>query len=90
MGAFDGIKIPYDRGYPTGDFKNEYEYFPTQTAFRFFKGFGIDELKLLLAAADTAGHDTVWIPQQNPSQGRIGLRTWYVRALIKEHAVVDS
>ena len=85
MGAFDGLKIPYDKGYPTTGFNVPYEYFPTQSAFSFFKGFGITELIQLLTDAETNGHDTVWIPPQYPTQGSSGLNTWYVRALINEH-----
>jgi len=90
MGAFDGIRIPYDRGYPTTGFTNPYQYFKTQTAFSFFKGFGIEELKQLLAEANAEGDDTVWVPKERKDLGRIGLSTWYVRALIKEHFGVEE
>ena len=85
MGAFDGIRIPYDKGYPTSGFKHEYDYFPNQPAFDFFKGFGAAELKLLLTNAEIAGNDTVWVPHEHPGNGHKGLSIWYVRALIAEH-----
>lgn len=85
MGAFDGIRIPYDKGYPTEDFKRQYQYFSTQTAFSFFKGFGIEELRLLLSEAEANESDTVWVPSEYKDRSRIGLKAWYVRALIKEH-----
>lgn len=85
MGAFDGIRIPYDKGYSTTNNSSTYEYFSTQSAFSFFKGFGIEELKQLLVAAEDKGWDMVWVPQERKGQGRIGLNTWYVRALIEEH-----
>lgn len=85
MGAFDGIRIPYDKGYPTSDYHNPYEYFPTQTAFRFFKGFGMPELKKLLAESDNSNSKVVYVPQERRGSGSIGLDSWYVRALIQEH-----
>lgn len=83
MGAFDGYKVPYDTGYPTTDFSNNYSYFPNQPAFRFFKGFGFKELKELLEIAKHS--DTVYVPQERPGNGRIALNTWYVKALIQKH-----
>lgn len=86
MGAFDGIRIPYDKGYPTTDFKLEYNHFSTQSSFNFFKGFGIEELRKLLAEAEHDKCDKVYVPhERGPGWGHIGLRTWYVRALIEEH-----
>jgi hypothetical protein len=85
MGAFDGIKIPYDKGYPTTGYDNNYEYFSTQTAFSFFEGFGITELKQLLTDAESKGCDTVWVPEKRGRSSGIGLSTWYVKALIQEH-----
>lgn len=90
MGAFDGIKIPYDKGYPTEGFKLPYQYFPTQTAFSFFKGFGIEELRQLLAEAESRSWDTVWVPSEYKDRSAIGLKVWYVRALIKEHFEVEE
>jgi hypothetical protein len=87
MGAFDGIKIPYDSGYSSAGFNNPYEYFPNQGAFKFFKGFGIEELKQLLVDAEARGSDMVWVPQEH--RHTTGLRTWYVRALIKHHYGIE-
>jgi hypothetical protein len=39
MGAFDGIRIPYDWGYPTAGFNDPYQYFSTQSAFCFLVGY---------------------------------------------------
>ena len=52
MGAFDGIRIPYDKGYPTAGFNNPYEYF-SNFPFSFFEGFGEPELRKLLAVSYT-------------------------------------
>ena len=90
MGAFDGIRIPYDRGYPTESFKLHYQYFPNQTSFSFFKGFGLAELQQLLTDAEDNSHDTVWVPSEYKDRSKIGLKTWYVRALIKEHFGEES
>ena len=85
MGAFDGIKIPYDKGYPTVGFNNPYQYFSNH-CFSFFEGFGEPELRQLLAIAESKGSDTVWVPERfNKRSSGIGLHTWYVRALIEEH-----
>ena len=43
------------------------------------------ELKALLAEAERDGDDQIWVPQERPWQGRKGLHTWYVKALIKEY-----
>lgn len=91
MGTFCGIRIPYDtevaygKDYLTSKVDNTDQYFSNQSAFRFFKGFGIEELKLLLADAESQGQDTLWVPRERPVDGCIGLSTWYVRALIKQH-----
>lgn len=85
MGAFDGIRIPYDKGYPTTGFNVPYDYFANQSSFSFFKGFGVDELRTLLAQAESLDSDTVWVPQERKDWGTKGLRTWYVRALIEHH-----
>ena len=85
MGAFDGIRIPYDRGYPTVGFNNPYQSFSNFT-FSFFEGFGEPELRNLLAIAEAKGSDTVWVPKRfNKRSSGIGLDTWYVRALLKHH-----
>lgn len=84
MGAFDGVRIPYDTGYPTVGFNNPHQYF-SNFCFGFFEGFGEPELRKLLAAAEAKGSDTVWVPEQYGRGSGIGLHTWYVRALIKEH-----
>jgi hypothetical protein len=85
MGAFDGIKIPYDRGYPSAGFNNPHQYF-SNSCFYFFEGFGEPELRKLLAAAEARGSDTVWVPERfNKRSSGIGLHTWYVRALLKHH-----
>lgn len=85
MGAFDGIRIPYDKGYPTTGFKREYDYFKTQPAFQFFNGFGMPELKALFAKAEQEDDPVVWVPHHRSGGGHIGLSTWYVSALIKEY-----
>ena len=85
MGAFDGIKIPYDSGYSSSGFNNPDQYF-SNYCFSFFKGFGELELRKLLAAAEEKGSDTVWVPDKyNKRSSGIGLHTWYVRALLKHH-----
>lgn len=84
MGAFDGVRIPYDKGYPTVGFNKSHQYF-SNYCFSFFDGFGEPELRKLLAAAEAKGSDTVWVPEQYGRGSKIGLHTWYVRALIKEY-----
>jgi len=90
MGAFDGIRIPYDKGYPTAGFNNPHQYFPNY-CFSFFEGFGEPELRKLLAAAEAQNSDTVWVPEKfNKRSSGIGLDTWYVRALLKHHFGVEE
>jgi hypothetical protein len=85
MGAFDGIKIPYDRGYSSAGFDNSCQIFSNFT-FGFFEGFGEPELRNLLAIAEAKDSDTVWVPDKyNKRSSGIGLDTWYVRALLKHH-----
>ena len=85
MGAFDGIRIPYDKGYPTVGFNNPHQNF-SNFSFSFFEGFGKPELRQLLAAAEARGSDTVWVPDRfNKRSSGIGLHTWYVRALLQHH-----
>lgn len=92
MGAFDGYWIP--GGGRIGERcviasetkpKKEYQYFSNQSSFEFFKGFEMTELKALLAEAEQDNNDIIWVPQERPGQGRKGLHTWYVKALIKEY-----
>jgi hypothetical protein len=87
MGAFDGY---WGWGGNSNSFTGVskraiYPYFSNQSSFEFFKGFEMPELKALLAEAERDGDDTIWVPQEQPGQGRKGLKTWYVRALIKEY-----
>ena len=90
MGAFDGIRIPYDRGYPTTGFSNTGQYFPNY-CFHFFEGFGEPELRQLLADAEDKNRDTVWVPDKyNKRSSGIGLSTWYVRALLNHHFGVQE
>lgn len=90
MGAFDGIRIPYDRGYPTVGFNNPHQNF-SNFSFSFFEGFGEPELRLLLAAAEANSRDTVWVPDRfNKRSSGIGLHTWYVRALLQHHFGVEE
>jgi hypothetical protein len=84
MGAFDGIKIPYDSGYSSAGFNNPDQYF-SNYCFSFFKGFGEPELRKLLAEAEEKGSDTVWVPTPRGKYSGPGLHTWYVRALLKHH-----
>ncbi len=84
MGAFDTVRVPYDKGYPTVGFNNPHQYF-SNYCFSFFEGFGEPELRKLLATAEAKGSDTVWVPEKYGRGSGIGLHTWYVRALIKEH-----
>jgi hypothetical protein len=89
MGAFDGIKIPYDSGYSSAGFNNPHRYF-SNYCFSFFEGFGEPELRKLLAKAEAKGSDTVWVPDQyNKRSSGIGLHTWYVRALLNHHYGVE-
>lgn len=83
MGAFDGIRIPYDKGYPTVEFNNPYKRFANHS-FSFFKGFGEPELRQLIAKAEADGHDTVWVPEEY-YKSRVGLAIWYVKALLHHH-----
>jgi hypothetical protein len=89
MGAFDGLRIPYDKGYPTVGFNNPYQYF-SNFSFSFFKGFGEPELRKLLAKAEANGSDTVWVPEQYGRSSGIGLHTWYVKALLLHHFGVEE
>jgi len=88
MGAFDGLKIPYDSGYSSAGFNNPHRYFPNY-CFSFFDGFGEPELRELLAVAEAKGSDTVWVPQERKERGRIGLDTRYVTALLEYHFGVE-
>jgi hypothetical protein len=87
MGAFDGYWGGYGGygGYGGVSKRETYPYFSNQSSFEFFKGFEMPELKALLVEAERDGDDTVWVPQERPGEGRKGLKTWYVRALIKEY-----
>ena len=89
MGAFDGLRIPYDTGYPTVGFNNPHQYF-SNFSFSFFKGFGEPELRKLLAKAEANGSDTVWVPEQYGRSSGIGLHTWYVKALLLHHFGVEE
>lgn len=91
MGAFDcywvpgGIRVGELRVIGSGT-KKEYSYFNTQPAFEFFDGFKMPELKALLSKAEAEVSDTIWVPNsRGPDWGHIGLKTWYVRALINEY-----
>jgi hypothetical protein len=81
MGAFDGYQLP--RGCP--EKTDTGEYFNTQSAFHFFEGFGLNELKALLTEAESEDEDTLWVPDKYQKSSGIGLSTWYVRALIDHH-----
>ena len=83
MGAFDGYWGGYG-GY-AGKTQEHFQYFETQTAFSFYKGFGMPELRALCDKAEQEQSDTVWVPNERPGHGHIGLRTWYVKALIEEY-----
>jgi hypothetical protein len=84
MGAFDGYWGGYG-GYAGVSKCETYPYFSNQSSFEFFKGFAMPELKVLLAEAERDGDDIVWVPKERPGAGHTGLKTWYVRALIKEY-----
>jgi hypothetical protein len=81
MGAFDGIRLPYSNWISPNECTEQFEYFRTQTAFQFFEGFGLPELRVLLAQAKSNKEATVWVPKKY-EKGSIGLSTWYVEALI--------
>lgn len=83
MGAFDGLKI-YG-GYGGQCAARSHTYFKNQSAFSFFEGFGLPELKQLLSDAEKNDDNMIWVPQERRENGRIGLSIWYVRALIKEN-----
>jgi hypothetical protein len=92
MGAFDGYWIPGGRRIGEVHIvasgtqpRKQYLWFSNQSSFEFFNGFEMPELKALLAEAERDGDNTVWVPQERPGEGRKGLKTWYVRALIKEY-----
>lgn len=82
MGAFDGLQIPYDNGYPTCSYNNTYQFF-SNYCFSFFKGFGETELRALLKEAEESNRDRVWVPSEH--SGKIGLHVWYVRALLAHY-----
>ena len=89
MGALDGL-IPNYWWTVGGSTETERhdparQYFQNQPAFDFFPGFGLTELRDLLAAADAAGDDMVYVPREQAGTGHIGLSAWYVRVLIQEH-----
>lgn len=83
MGAFDGL-IP--SVYLTcGSSKTPakvYPYIRHQPSFNLFKDFGLDELELLVCAAEVNNEDMVWIPQERRDYGRVGLSTWYARGVV--------
>lgn len=81
MGAFSGYRIPY-RAVP--EKLRTYQHF-LNFSFSFFDGFGEPELRKLLATAQAAGKDTVWVPVERPGSSGIGLPTWYVKALIAHY-----
>lgn len=83
MGAFDGYVRSSYSGF--GKIDPSERYFNNQSAFNFFEGFGLHELKALLARAEVIGDTTVWVPRKRAQDGSIGVSTWYVRALIAEH-----
>lgn len=85
MGAFDGIKIPYDDGYPIGGYYSDpaEQYVKGQPAFNFTKSFTVKDLCSLLEAAESAGRECLWVPKAGSSG--IRLDTWYARALLKEY-----
>lgn len=86
MGAFDGYWGGYG-GYAGSDgssTKVTYAYFKTQPSFNFHDRLGMPELKVLCAEAEASKSDTVWVLNERPGHGHIGLSTWYVRALINE------
>jgi hypothetical protein len=87
MGAFDGVKVPYDSGYPICDCENTHRFF-SNYCFSFFKGFGEGELRALLKEAEESNRDTVWVPAEH--SGKIGLHAWYVRALLDHHFDVQQ
>lgn len=78
MGAFDS----YIRG-GCPDLPSNDVYVPNQSAFHLFEGFGIHELQSLLDGAIGKSQDTVWVPSKYNRGGHIGLRTWYVKALLE-------
>jgi hypothetical protein len=92
MGAFDSVRVPYDSGYPTVGFGSDTttKHFYNQSSFSFYDGFGLAELTKLLADADAHGYDTLWVPSEYKGRQTVGLKTWYVRALIKEHFGVEE
>jgi hypothetical protein len=66
-------------------------HFESKCQFRFFDGFGIDELKQLLATAVSTDSKDVYIPSENSSQGgQCRLSTWYVKALIEHYFGVEE
>ena len=82
MGAFSGYRIPYPAVPEVCT--QTYEYFPN-FSFGFFDGFGEPELRKLLATAQAAGKDKVWVPVERPGSSGIGLPTWYVQALLAHY-----
>lgn len=60
-------------------------YFPNQSAFNFFPGFGMVELKILVEQAEKKNERMVWVPQSKHGSGKIGLSIWYIKALFKEY-----
>lgn len=89
MGAFDSYVRDRYSGYVSSDTpatpKKEYQYFDNQSSFEFFKGFEMLELKALLAEAELACYDTVWVPDKYGKSSGKGLHTWYVKALINQY-----
>lgn len=81
MGAFSGYRIPY-RSVP--EKLQTYQHF-ANFSFSFFDGFGEPELRKLLATAQAAGKDKVWVPVERPGSSGIGLPTWYVQALLAHY-----
>jgi len=87
MGFFDGYEHHFYKSTSNG-YKSE----PTETKryksfhvnnFEFFEGFGIDELKKLLANAKLAKGDGFHIPSQK-GYGTY-LPTWYAEALVNHY-----
>jgi hypothetical protein len=71
-------------GYTSCDPVSDQVWVKNQPAFYLHPEYTIEDLKSDLAKALQDGRDTVWVLNPGKCNGRTGLCTWYVAALIPQ------